>query len=226
MSELQFGTNGKILTTNDIVSISISLDPILRETAGYGFGYLASTGNAYQTSFFNVFGLIGNQTGYFTNPLNTSYGFNVYGYGHEYTETIREDVDLIKATISITPAAKYEILLNIKGPGQIYLYYDPLTNSYGPKYSVGREFTYTGITNNSGELNLQIGVPLSSNGYKLKTNMGEVTTLTTSSNKAAGLIELVAQVKNKISLPSDIGIRGTIVNNSQYLSIPIIGYLV
>lgn len=226
MTELSFGTNGKILTTNDIVTITLSVDPILRETAGYGFGYLGPNGNATNVSFFNVFGLIGNQTGYFTNPLNTSYGFNVYGYGHEFTETIRENIDIIKATVSVAPAGVYEILLNIRGPGQIYLYYDRSTNSYGPKYSVGREFTYTGITNSSGELELQIGVPLSANGYKLKTNIGEEVMTTTSSNKSAGLVELTAHIKDKISLPSDIGVKGTIINNSSYLSIPIIGYIV
>lgn len=224
MANLDINVSGKILTNNDIVSVDIQLEKLLREDSTYGIGVLPIPVDGI--TFFNAFDLIGIGRGYFSNPLQIAYGPQIYGYGKELTETIREDVDLITATISVSPAGSYRVLVNVRGPGQIFMYVDPSTYAYGPVFVEGGFNTYDGVTDSNGNLELKVSVPFSDNKYYTieKNEFGD-DFISSSSNKSAGMTELLVTVLDKIPNTDQIGIIGhtsTIINTLQ---IPIIGYI-
>ena len=95
MTDLSIAAHGKILTSNDIVSVEVVLEQLLRDDSTYGFGTI-SQNNIYGLNFFDAFDIIGTGLGYFDTLLQIAYGRGIYGYGLELTETIREDVDLIQ----------------------------------------------------------------------------------------------------------------------------------
>ncbi len=220
MSTLNIDVSGKILTSNDIVSINISVETILRPGEAYGIGVLPVP--IHGITFFNAFDMIGIGRGYFTDPLQVAYGPRIYGYGRELTQTIRESIDEITATISVTPIGVYHVLFNVRGPGQPYLFFNG--TSYGTTSSATSHFTYDGLTDANGRLQIKVGVPFSGNVYNMvETDENGRVIISDSQNKSAGFVELIATVLNKISNPDSIPVTGTVISSLNTLSIPITG---
>lgn len=223
MANININSTGRILTNSDVVSINIELQKLLREEGTYGIGVLPMSIEGL--TFFNAFDLNGIGRGYFTNPLQIAYGPWVYGYGRELTETIREDVDQIIATITITPADTYRVRLNTRGPGQIYMYVNPTTYAYGYLPVTGGFATYDGITDSNGILQVRVGVPLSDNEYNIQETDESGNTVTTNSfNAGAGSTELLVSVLDKIPNPDPINVVGYTSTTINTLAIPVIGY--
>lgn len=220
MSNLEIDVSGKILTSNDIVNVNIAIETIQREGQAYGIGILPIPTNG--VTFFNAFDLIGIGQGYFTDPLQISYGPRIYGYGRELTQTIREANDQITASLTVTPAGIYHVRFNVRGPGQPYLYFNGST--YGTTYSTSSHFTYDGITNSNGMIDIKVGVPFSGNEYNTVSEDSEGRLIiSNASNKSAGFIELTATVLDKLSGSDSISIIGAVSSSQNTLTIPISG---
>ena len=222
MTDLNIRTSGRVLSSSDVVSIDVSLDQLVRDEATYGFGLAINSLD--RMTFFNAFDVIGTGQGYFTAPFKDIRNEWIYGYGKEITQTIREDVDKIKATITITPAKKYRVILNTRGPGQIYMYVNPDTYGYSWQLFSHGFGTFDGMTNDHGQLVVEVGVPFSDNE---STTVGRNTdgsfNITESIGKGAGSTELLVNVLDVIPNPDPIHFIGYTSSVLNTLTIPITG---
>lgn len=161
-------TTGSILKKQDKVSIDITFEPFVREELSYGFGQL--TYPVGGISYFDAFDVTGIKLGYMIQPLNWSYGENVFGYGRELTTSIREGIDVVTALVKVTPPNRYKLKINTNGPGRIFSYFDEQTGAYVPQYLPGRKFTYEPMTDDNGLLTVKLSVPMSGkqNNYEQK----------------------------------------------------------
>ena len=227
MSSIKLKAVGKEVDFYDSVSMDFSIEKILRPESSWGFGVLQ---NPDTLTFFDAFDLDGDGTGFFEVSDATNYGGWAYGYGYEYTEVIREaqPTDILDVTLDISPAAVYEVFLNISGPGQLHLYYNSSTFGYDTTFQDGtNHLSYKALTDAAGELSFKISVP-----YSFEETQWFQEFLVDNESKAhiytprgGGMVTVTASVMNKWLDHPNLRSTGTLIESESQVKIKSTGAL-
>lgn len=219
---------GQILDDADFINVSLEFELIQRPFMSYGYGQI----NTGEYTYFDGFDLIGEGYGYFTDPFGLVEGELSYGYGYELTSTLREGIldadQLVEVNVAITPAATYTVNIGVVGPGQLFLYYDPVGGGYSSTFLDGTNFiTYQAETDAGGLLSFKIGVPYSLEEVAWHRGWFSDSTEFQRIHKprGPGIVDVFVSVPDKLLEPDVITAMGALDLTQNELIITSYGYI-